>query len=61
MTMNYAPIARIIIRYAVGLIIGADAADILAADPDAVTIIAAGIGLLTEVAYAHAKHRGWAT
>uniref|UniRef100_UPI0040481967 hypothetical protein n=1 Tax=Yoonia sp. TaxID=2212373 RepID=UPI0040481967 len=59
--MNYAPIARIIIRYAVGLVIGADAADIAAGDPDVITIVAAGIGAAVEVIYSLAKKRGWAT
>lgn len=59
--MNYAPIARIIVRYIVGLVVGADAADIMAGDPDIVTLVAAGIGLATEAVYAIAKQKGWAT
>lgn len=58
---DFGPIARIIIRYIVGLVIGADAADIAAGDPDIVTIVAAGIGAAVEVAYGMAKRRGWAT
>lgn len=58
--MNYAPIARIVLRYIVGLIIGADAADTLAGDPDIVTVVALGIGLAVEVVYAFAVKRGWA-
>ncbi len=57
----YAPIARIVIRYLVGLLIGADAAGVLAGDPDVVTVVAGAIGLATEVAYALARRRGWAT
>ena len=49
--MSYAPIARIILRYIVGLIIGADAANLLAGDPDVVSVVALGIGLAVEVAY----------
>lgn len=59
--MDYAPIARIIIRYVVGLVIGMDAAETLQGDPDVVTMIAAGIGLVVEVAYGLAKRKGWAT
>ncbi|WP_182442166.1 hypothetical protein [Cereibacter sphaeroides] len=57
----YAPIARIIIRYLVGLVIGADAAGVLAGDPEIVTLVAAGIGAAVEAAYALAKRKGWAT
>jgi len=59
--MNYAPIARIVIRYIVGLVVGSDMASTLAGDPDVITIAAAGIGLGVELAYALAKRRGWAT
>ena len=57
--MDYAPIARIVIRYIVGLIIGADAAQIAAGDPDVVTLVAAGVGIGVETVYAVAKRRGW--
>lgn len=59
--MNYAPIARIVIRYIVGLVIGADTADILAGNPDVVTFVALGIGLIVEALYGFAKQKGWAT
>lgn len=59
--MDYAPIARIAVRYVVGLIVGADAANIIAGDPDVISIVAAGIGLATEALYAFAKRKGWAT
>jgi len=59
--MNYAPIARILVRYAVGLIIGADAADIAAGDPDVISLVAVAIGAAVEVIYSAAKRRGWAT
>lgn len=59
--MDYAPIARIIIRYAVGLIVGSDAAGLMASDPDMVTVLAVAIGGAVEVAYSLAKRRGWAT
>ena len=59
--MTYAPIARIVLRYIVGALIGMDTGNILAADPDIVTYVALGIGLLVEFAYGFAKRKGWAT
>ncbi|MEH6524402.1 hypothetical protein [Sulfitobacter sp.] len=59
--MRYAPITRIIIRYAVGLIVGVDAADVLARDPDVVTVCALALGAAVEVIYAFAVRKGWTT
>jgi len=59
--MDYMPIARIILRYGVGLVIGTAQADMLAGDPDVVTMVALGIGAIVEVGYAIAKRRGGAT
>ena len=59
--MNYAPIARIVIRYGVGLVFGMEFGSLLAGDPDTVLLVAAGIGAITEAAYAYAKKRGWST
>ena len=59
--MNYAPIARVLIRYIVGAVIGMDGAAILVGDPDVVTVVALGIGAAVEVAYTMAKRKGWAT
>lgn len=59
--MNYAPIARILIRYTVGAIVGPDVAQILAGDPDVITVVALAIGAAVEVAYTLAKRKGWAT
>jgi len=59
--MTYAPIARILIRYGVGVVVGVDAASIAAGDPDLVSIVALVIGAATEVAYTYAKRKGWAT
>lgn len=56
-----APIARILLRYGVGLVLGMKAGDLLAGDPDIVLIVAAGVGVATEAAYAYAKKKGWAT
>lgn len=59
--MQYAPIARIILRYVIGAVIGAAQGDMLAADPDVVTVAALGLGAAVEGAYALAKRKGWAT
>ena len=59
--MNYAPLARIAIRYGVGIFIGMAQAEVLAADPDVVTVVALAIGATVEAVYAIAKRRGWAT
>lgn len=59
--MNYAPIARIILRYGIGAVIGMAQGDMLAADPDLVTVVALGIGAGVELAYGVAKRKGWAT
>lgn len=53
-------IARIIIRYGVGLAIGMNAGEALAGNPDVVLVVAALVGALTEAAYAIAKRKGWA-
>ena len=58
--MTYAPIARIVLRYIVGALIGMDTGNILAADPDIVTYVALGIGVVVEAAYGFAKRKGWA-
>jgi hypothetical protein len=55
----YAPIARILIRYGVGLIIGANAADIAVGNPDLVTVVAGAIGAANEAIYTIAKRKGW--
>lgn len=56
-----APFARIVLRYGVGLIAGMAIGDQLAADPDVVLVVAAGIGAGIEGAYVLARNRGWAT
>lgn len=59
--MDYAPWARIILRYLVGATfmgsesIGAQ----LSANPDLVMIVAAGIGLAVEAFYVAARRYGW--
>ena len=59
--MDFAPITRIVIRYIVGAVIGLDAGNTLAGDPDLVTVVALGLGAAVEGAYAVAKKKGWAT
>ncbi len=64
--MTYAPIARIVLRYAVGAavmygLIGAETGEYLVVDPDLTMIVGAAIGGIVEVAYAYAKKKGWAT
>lgn len=55
----YAPIARIVIRYGVGLVLGAHAADIATGNPDLVTVVAGAIGAANEAIYTIAKRKGW--
>lgn len=59
--MRWAPIARIILRYVVGAVIGMAQGEMLAADPDVVTLVALGIGVAVETAYTFAKRKGWTT
>ena len=59
--MDYAPIARILVRYIVGAVIGMDAAQTIAGDPDVITVVALAVGAAIEALYAIAKKKGWAT
>ncbi len=58
--MNYAPLAPIIIRYIVGVVIGLDAANVLAGDPDLVSVLALVVSAVVETLYTLAVKRGWA-
>ena len=58
---NWAPVARIVLRYVVGGVIGLAQGNMLASDPDVVTMVAAGIGIAVEAVYAIAKRKGWTT
>lgn len=51
-------IARIILRYGVGVVFGMKAGEMLAGDPDVVLLVAAVVGVAVEAAYTHAKRRG---
>ena len=61
--MNYAPIARIALRYLVGAAFmgSAEIGAQLAADPDLVSMAALGIGAAVEAGYALAVRKGWST
>jgi len=59
--MDFFPIARIVLRYGVGFVIGSEAGAALALDQDVVVILALGIGAAVEAAYALAKSRGGKT
>lgn len=61
--MDYAPIARIILRYLIGAGIAGSTqiGDYLAADPDLVLYVSLGLGAAVEGVYAFAKRKGWAT
>ena len=52
-------IARIIIRYGVGLAIGMNAGEALAGNPDVVLVVATLVGIATEAVYTVAKRKGW--
>ena len=58
---KYMPIARNVVRYGAGALIGTDAANIMAGNPDLVSLVALGIGLAVEAFYGFAKRKGWAT
>jgi len=61
--MNFAPLARIVLRYIVGagLMGSQHIGDTLATDPDLVLMLSVGIGIAVEAGYAIAKRKGWAT
>jgi len=59
--MNFAPIARIILRYGIGYMVGSQAGDALALDPDAVLMLSLALGAVVEGAYTLAKRKGWST
>ena len=59
--MNFAPYARIILRYGIGYLAGSNVGNALALDPDAVLALSLALGAAVEAAYAIAKRKGWAT
>lgn len=61
--MDYAPIARIALRYVVGAVFmgNEEVGAMLSADPDMVMLASVVIGAAVEAGYALAKRKGWAT
>jgi hypothetical protein len=61
--MNWAPYARIILRYIAGAGVFGSLAlgEELAGDPDLVLGLSLAIATAVELVYAHAKRRGWDT
>lgn len=59
--MHFAPLARIILRYASGFLIAKGLLTYdLSTDPDLVLYLGLGIGAAVEAAYALAVRKGWA-
>ena len=58
---DWAPLARIVLRYIIGGVMGMEAGNLLAGDPDVVFYVALGLGAVVEVLYTYAKRKGWAT
>lgn len=61
--MDWAPWARIALRYVIGgVFMGSDEIGLqLAADPDMVAAAAVAVGAVVEIVYSVAKRFGWAT
>ena len=55
------PFVRLLLRYGAGVILGLEAGDILAGDPDVVAAVALALALIIERAYAIAKRDGGPT
>lgn len=55
------PYVRIVLRYGAGVILGLEAGNILAGDPDVVLAVAVALSLIAERAYAIAKRKGLPT
>lgn len=58
--MDFAPIARIILRYGIGYLAGSNVGDMLAMDQDAVMALSLALGAAVEWAYSRAKAHGGA-
>lgn len=59
--MNFGPLARIILRYGVGFVIGSEIGEQLSMDADIVAAVAIAIGVGVEAVYAYAKKNGGKT
>lgn len=58
---RYTLYARLLLRYVAGGLFGADIANILAGDPEVISLIALGLAAGVEAMYAYAKRKGWET
>lgn len=58
--MDFAPIARIVLRYGIGYLAGSNIGETLAMDQDAVMTLSLAMGAAVEWAYARAKAKGGA-
>lgn len=59
--MDLGPIARILLRYGIGYVIGSETGEALAMDPELVNVLALGLAAAVEIFYGFAKKKGWAT
>ena len=57
----YGPVARIALRYGVGIVVGMEVGQRLSMDSDLVAVVAVAIGAATEFVYRYAKKNGWTT
>jgi hypothetical protein len=55
------PYARIVLRYGIGYLLGAEMGEALSMDEDLVNALAIAMMVMVEGAYAWAKKKGWAT
>lgn len=59
--MDFAPWARIALRYGIGYLAGSEVGEALAMDQDAVLVVALAMGAAVEAVYLWAKKKGGAT
>ena len=59
--MAIMPYVRIALRYGVGAVLGMEAGDILAGDPDVVAAVALAVAAVIEAGYVVAKRMGYST
>lgn len=60
-SMGLMPYVRIALRYGVGAVLGMEAGDILAGDPDVVAAVALAVAAMIEAGYVVAKRMGYST
>lgn len=59
--MDFAPLARIALRYGIGYLAGSEAGEALSMNPDLVLVLSLAMGAVVEWLYARAKKTGGAT